>query len=226
MSTKTEPTAAELTAFRRGEMSPDEEERFRERLVSYPELVRSLAEPFPDEGAEPGSADYLSDAEYKRHWAAMQAKRNRVATNGRVLPFWRAFGAVAAALTITFAALWWQARAQLDRPRVAWDEQVLSADGNRGPAAEPTRISARGDEVLLVAPLISHRDYERYRLDLVRANGEGTIWSTFAARPSEDGAFSVIVSRRFLGHGVFRLVIHGVRGGSSERLASYSFALN
>src|SRR5260370_31105605 len=66
------PTAEEMLAYTRGELSEKEEARVRELLVCYPELARSLPEPFPSEGALPGDSDFLTDAEVANHWASVQ----------------------------------------------------------------------------------------------------------------------------------------------------------
>src|ERR1043165_304475 len=47
------PTADEMLAYSRGELSESEEERIRDLLVAYPELSRMYAAPFAEE-AEPG----------------------------------------------------------------------------------------------------------------------------------------------------------------------------
>ena len=99
------PTAEEVLAYTRGELGPDEEAQIRERLMAYPELVRTLTTPFP-EGAEPDHPDYLSDHEFARHWKALQKRRQR--PDGG-LQFWRAFGAIAAVLAVVFGALLWLA---------------------------------------------------------------------------------------------------------------------
>src|SRR3954447_15685824 len=70
------PTAEEVLAYTRGELTPEEEARIRERLIAYPDLVRTLTTPFP-EPAEPGHPDYLSDHEFARHWKALQKRRQR-----------------------------------------------------------------------------------------------------------------------------------------------------
>src|SRR5204863_147400 len=95
------PTADEVLAYTRGELPPEEEASVRERLLCHPDLVRTLTEPFPAEGAKRGDPDYLTDAEYEFHWAAMQKKMQKpvqpVSQPGRVLHFWRFAAAVAAA---------------------------------------------------------------------------------------------------------------------------------
>src|SRR5207302_11169100 len=78
------PTAGEVLAYMRGELTADEKVRIRERLIAYPELVRTLTAPFP-EGAEPDHPDYLSDHEFARHWSALQKRRRRP---DRGLQFW------------------------------------------------------------------------------------------------------------------------------------------
>src|SRR6185436_14746689 len=43
------PTAEELLAYSRGELSESDEERIRDLLVAYPELARMYGAPFPGE---------------------------------------------------------------------------------------------------------------------------------------------------------------------------------
>src|SRR6185436_7330472 len=93
------PTAEEMLAYTRGELSPDDEAHVRERLVRHPDLVRTLTEEFPADGAEPGDPDYLSDEEFATHWNAMQ-QRLRPRSGGKVVQFWRTFSAIAAALAL------------------------------------------------------------------------------------------------------------------------------
>src|SRR5215212_5892851 len=68
------PTAEELLAYTRGELAPDEAERIRELLVAYPELAQALTEPFPEEDAKRGDADFLSDEQVAKNWASLQQR--------------------------------------------------------------------------------------------------------------------------------------------------------
>src|SRR5262245_53707110 len=115
------PTSEEMLAYVRGELSEAEEERFRDRLIGYPELVRTLTAPFPADGAKPGDDDYLSDQEYARHWTAMQQRmshNNVVPIRHAAARVWQSVAAIAAALNVVFGALYWQAHVELGQPRV------------------------------------------------------------------------------------------------------------
>ena len=222
MITKEPPTAGEMLAYTRGELSPEEEARVQERLVDHPDLVRTMTEPFPTEGAEPGDPDYLSDEEFAKHWASMQKRMHRQPpATGRVLQFWRYSAAIAATVAITFGALLWQLNSRLDQPRVVWEQQILFPDGRRGPGTEPATLTAQGESVLLILPLIGQRDYDRYRIEVVNTATDQPIWSSEALRP-EESAFAILVPRRFLKPGTYRVVIYGASGTSEERLATYS----
>jgi len=211
------PTAEEMLAYTRGELAAEEEQRVRERLVAHPDLVRTLTEPFPTEGAKEGDPDFLSDAEFARHWASMQ-NRLRKRRSG-VSPWWRITAAMAAMLIAVLGTLLWQAYGKLAQPRIIWDEQVLLPDGRRGPASATT-VAADGDSVLLVIPLIGQRDFHQYRLAIVDAS-ERTRWSGTAPHPGESNSFVIVVPRRFLRPGTYRIVVYGRAGAIEELLATY-----
>src|SRR4051794_22595474 len=140
------PTAEEVLAYTRGELAPEEEACIRERLIAYPELVRTLTTPFP-EPAEPGHPDYLSDHEFARYWKALQKRRQR---SNRGLQFWRAFGAIAAALAVVFGGLLWRAEIELKKPQAVWEQQDVYPDGQRGIGEQPNRLTANGEAYLLL----------------------------------------------------------------------------
>jgi len=213
------PTAEEMLAYSRGELSAEEEARVRERLVSHPDLVRTMTEPFPSEGAEPGDPDFMSDEEFATHWASL---RNPIPRRGRVLHFWHYSTAIAATLAIVLTTLLWQANSRVAQPRVVWEQQVLFPDGRRGPQNEPATLTAQGESVLLVIPLIGQSHFDRYRLEILNVASNRSIWTSDALRPGADEAFAILVPRRFLGPGTYQIVVHGVSGTREERLATYS----
>jgi len=223
MMTKEPPTAEEMLSYTRGELSPEEEARVQERLVAHPDLVRTMTEPFPAEGAEPGDPDYLSDEEFAAHWASMQKRlrRKAPASTGRVLQFWRYSAAIAATVAVVLGGMLWQLSSKLAQPRLVWEQQVLFPDGRRGPESEPATLTAQGESVLLILPLIGQHGYDRYRIDVVSGAADRAIWSSEALRP-EDDAFAILVPRRFLKPGTYRVVVYGLSGDSEERLAAYS----
>ncbi|HEX2121291.1 MAG TPA: hypothetical protein VHL59_06585, partial [Thermoanaerobaculia bacterium] len=139
------PTAEEMLAYTRGELTPEQEARVRERLVCHPDLVRTLTAPFPAEGAEPGEPDFLPDEELAQHWTAMQTRMRgaRPVEGARVLQFWRISAALAAMLALVFGALLWQARLRVSEPRVVWEEQMLFPDdGRRGGGTDAATLTA------------------------------------------------------------------------------------
>ena len=221
------PTAEEILAYTRGELSPEDETRVRERLVCHPDLVRALAVPFPAEPAKPGDPDYLSEDEFAKHWEVLQ-KRMRP---HRVVRFPHAWTAIAAACAIVFGALFWQAEwrarrlaKELNEPRVAWEEYVLPAEGQRGGGNATAVLPAEGDTVLLRAPVYNQPHYAGYRLEIVdpSATPPRVLWSSTGVRRSDDDTFDILVPRAFLRPGRYQVVLYGVDRAREERLMSYT----
>jgi hypothetical protein len=221
LSTGEPPTTEEVLAYTRGELAPDQEARIRERLIAYPELVRTLTAPFP-EAAEPDHRDYLSDHEFSRHWNALQKRRQRPQ---RGLQFWRAFGAIAATLAVVFSALLWRAQIELKKPQAVWAQQELYSDGRRGVEGEPTTITAERESYVLVPMLGADVTADKLRAEIsdVAANSSRTAWSSPAVRRTSSGSFVIIVPRDSLNPGTYRLVVYGVTGERQEPLNSFTF---
>ncbi|HEV7486968.1 MAG TPA: hypothetical protein VGQ65_14915 [Thermoanaerobaculia bacterium] len=215
------PTAEEALAYMRGELTPDEEARVRQRLLAYPELVRTLTAPFP-EPAESDHPDHLSEHEFARHWSALQ-KRRRQPQRG--LRFWRAFGSVAAALAVVFGALLWRAQTELKKPQAVWEQQELYSEGRRGVEGEPAKLSADGESYLLVPMLGADVTADNLRAEIsdVAANSSRTVWSSRLIHRTSSGSFVILVPRDSLSPGTYRLVIYGVTGERQESLNSFTF---
>lgn len=216
------PTSDEMLAYMRGELSADDEARFRDRLIPYPELVRTLTASFPAEGAEPGDDDYLSEEEYARHWAALQRRMRRDA----VVPFWPAVAAIAATLALVFGALYWRAHTEQRLPRVLTvDGQTLFPDGNsRGGANDAATVTPHGDWYSLVPVLMDERPFDNYRVELfdARVNPQRSLWSVSGLRRSENATLIVAVPRSFLTPGTYRLAIYGTKGAREEHVNNYT----
>jgi hypothetical protein len=213
------PTAEEVLAYTRGELAPEEEARIRERLIAYPELVRTLTTPFP-EPAEPDHPDYLSDHEFARHWKALQKRRGR--SDGG-LQFWRAFGAVAAAVAVVFGGLLWRAELQLKQPVAVSQPQDLYPDGQPGISAQQNTLTTNGDSYLLVPSLGSDLAVDKLRAEIADvSNPSRTLWSSKAMPRTPDGSLVIMVPREFLKPGTYRLVVYGITGERQEPLSSYT----
>lgn len=228
------PTAEEMLAFTRGELSESEEERIRDLLVVYPELARMYCEPFPDE-PRPGEPDYVSEAQTAAGWNDLQQhlrKRSEPtsvrdeAQRGRVIMH-RMPTAVAAALAIVFFGLYVQAEGraryharQSTLPRVLGVPQELQPEGNRGSGAA-TMLRKDGEAYLLKPRLNNQPRYPHYQLELHDANG--VIWSNRNAQlSSEDDSFDIVIPHAFLREGeTYRLRIVGVDGEESHAVGTY-----
>ena len=215
------PTAEEVLAYTRGELAPDDEARIRERLIAYPDLVRTLTTPFP-EGAEPGHPDYLSDHEFARHWKALQKRRHGANTR---LRFWRAFGAVAATVAVALGAMLWHAETELKKPQAVWQQQELYSDSRRGGDGEPATLTGDGESYLLVPLLGADVTADRLRGEIVdAANPARTVWSGAPVRrTTSTGSFVILVPRDSLKPGTYRLVVYGITGERQEPLSSFTF---
>ncbi|HEV8434132.1 MAG TPA: hypothetical protein VGR95_12020 [Thermoanaerobaculia bacterium] len=211
------PTTEEMLAFDQGSLSPEETERVRLLLIAYPELARALAHPLPEDD-EP-----LPAAELDRRWMEFQQTLPRRREPSRVLLFWKASAALAAALAIAFGGLLWQARRDLGRPHVIGDERLLEPDGQRGGAEAALTIAPYSDWCLLTVPIIGASGYEDYRLDIHGPGQRSAVWRSGVLSRRSNDAFSIVVPRRFLASpGTYQVVLYGVRGGGEERLATYS----
>lgn len=216
------PTAEEMLAFQRGELSEREEERVRDLIAAYPELARIYNEPFPDEGDEVG------EEQRRASWEALQqrlgersdaaAPRDDEGQGGRVVLLRYVPMAVAAALAIVFFGLFVRAEqraryyaAASTEPRVLGIAQELDPDGNRGPAAA-TVLRKDGEAYLLKPRLMHQMRYPHYRIELHDSRGE-VIWTNRTAQPDLDGVFQIVVPHAFLRDGeTYRLRISGLDG--------------
>lgn len=210
------PTAEEMLAYSRGELSGEKEERVRALLIAYPELAQALTEPFPVDGE-------LPDAELERQWASMQQRIH----GGRVVRFPYAWTALAAAVAIVFAGLYFQAESkarrltrELTMPRAAGESSLLLPEGQRGESDGVTTVTAEGDLLALQVPLIGNPDYANFRLEI--RSGASALWRSGLMRPSEESTFTLFVPRTFLAPGRYQVVVYGVRGSSEEPLETYA----
>jgi hypothetical protein len=222
------PTADELLAYSRGELSESEEEEVRDRLVAYPELARMYAAPFPEEG------DVVSENQQHDDWNALQRRLGHPALNaqrGRVLFFRYAPVSVAAALALLFFGLFVQAErnaryhaAQSTSPRILADPQELDPDGDRS-ANTPTMLRKDGEVYLLKPRLINQVRYPHYAIEL-RDASDARLWQNNSAQPDEYDSFQIVVPHAFLLPGEkYKLKVFGMDGNVKKELGSYDLAV-
>jgi hypothetical protein len=230
------PTAEEMLAYSRGELSETEEDRIRDLLVAYPEIARMYGAAFP-EPAQPGDPDYANDADTAAAWARFQERLGRPRTEprrpqaegqrGRVIALRHLPTAVAAVFAMVFFGLFLLAESrarfhaqQRMAPRILGSAQELDPDGRRG-APAPTLLRKDGEAYLLKPRLINEVRHAHYQMELHDAKGE-VIWTNNTAQPDQDDAFQIVVPHAFLQPGeTYHLRIYGADGDSRSEVASY-----
>jgi hypothetical protein len=229
------PTAEEMLAYSRGELSEAEDERIQDLLVAYPELARMFAEPFPEEG------DPVPQEQLRAGWSALQRRLGgsepllhpRAETQrGRWLLHRHVPMTIAAALAVIFFGLFVQAESRArhharraDQPRILAAPQELDPDGTRGADKTPTMLHKEGDAYLLKPRLINRVRHPHYQLELRDAN-DTPIWTNNTAQPDEDDTFQIEIPHPFLRAGEpYALRIVGVNGDTRALVALYDLAV-
>ncbi len=217
------PTAEEMLAYSRGEMSAEEEDRIRDLVAAYPELARSYGAPFPEEEASV-SNDAIPDAIHDG-WNDVQRRLGVPAMPARARVRNYIPTTIAAALALVFFGLYVQAESRArdhargDLPRVLGAPQELDPDGNRGSAA-PTMLRKDGDAYLLKPRLLNQVHYPYYRIELHDASG--AVWASPSARPDDEDTFQIVIPHDFLRPEVrFQLQIFGIDGDKRRPVGSY-----
>ena len=221
------PTAEEMLAYSRGELAAENAARVRVWLVTNPDLARALMQPFPDDHAQPGDRDFLSQDELSRHWVSLQQRIRESSPGSRLLRFPAPWTALAAAIALVFAGLYWQAESKarrLDRelrePQ-ALESQLLLPDGRRG-VEQATLLTATGDRLVLDLALFDASRFETYRVEMSDGTAGASPWRSTATRAADEETLSINVSRAFLKPGKYQLVVYGIAGGREQKLDSYT----
>ena len=225
------PTADEMLAYTRGELPAETAARVRAWLVCNPDLARALMQPFPADDAKPGDPDFLSPEELAKHWTSLQQRihapvhASATASMGRLLQFPSRWTALAAAVALVFAGLYWQAESkarrldrQLHEPR-ALESQLLLPDGRRGGEFAPT-LTANGEHIVLDLALFNASRYETYRVAM--SDETRSPWRSAPIRAADEETLSVNVSRAYLTPGKYQIVVYGLEGAREEKLDSYT----
>lgn len=228
------PTAEEMLAYSKGELSGNEAERIQDLLVAYPELARMYGTPFPE--PQPGDSDAVSEAEIAAGWNAFQQRlavpsavpqRARAETERGVLPFRRYIvTSIAAAVALVFCGLYIQTerRAQGPLPVIVGEQQELEPGGTRG-GGTLTTLHRDGNAYSVKLQLFNQVRHPYYRIELLDVSGRA-IWEAASVQPDRYNAFHLAIPHAFLRSGqTYRLVVYGINGDTSTEAAVYPFAV-
>ena len=220
------PTAEEMLAYSRGELSAENASRVRVWLVCNPDLARALMQPFPDDDAQPGDPDFLSQDELSRHWKSLQQRIHSSSASARV--------AVSGAMDGVGRGH----RARIRRPVLAGriegaateprDPRAARAGIADAPARRQTgcgagtSLTAKGDHLVLDLALFDASRFETYRVEMTNDTAGSSPWRSAAIRAADEETLSVDVSRAFLKPGKYKIVVYGIEGGQEKQLDSYT----
>ena len=209
------PAVADVEALYRGDLSEDEADRVREQLAYYPDMAAAMTD--EQLAADLAAAD--ADESPVRPPVPFPERRRSLR-----------FVAVAASIIAVLAlgGIYLKFRDQGSSRHVL--TRVLDADGpggrgTRGPAGErtPTQLSTDTDYLLKPA-FRPARAYNEYRLELVDLGSSPPrlVWTRSGIQREPDGTFPAEVSTADLEPGLYELVLYGVDGEQSKRLATYT----
>lgn len=222
------PTVEQMHAYMRGELSAEEEDRMRELLVCYPELARGLTEPVPEEDARPGEPGHVSDEAMAKRWASLQSRIRHRRGHGRRLGFSRISAAMAATVVLLFGAVLWRAQTTAHVPRIVNAQEEVSVPltpltqgGKRGLGSSVETLDDDGQPVLLLVP-VDNAEFSKYRMELMRDDPAGSVWSSGDVPLGGENAFRVLLPAGYLKRGNYRLVLNGVDATGPHFLAYYA----
>lgn len=219
----------ELAAYQAGALAAEDEERMLGHLVVCPECsgllldLEALMKPKPDADA------IVSDHGKAAVWRNLRETIHRDEGRRRAFaPFW--LQAIAAALLVSTVGLsiWVGSLRrtvdELSRPQVNAPVLDLYAGTVRGgESAAPGLAVPRGARFFtLILNPAGRRRFERYQVEIVPAQGGAVAWSGRDLKPNAYGSFSLIVPRRALDAGDYRVRLLGLAGAGVEPVEEYA----
>jgi hypothetical protein len=212
------PTAEEMLAFHRGELSAEEEERIRELLVAYPEVARMHGAEFPQE-----SESEVTDETIAAGLQDLQRRLSAPVVTQRPPARFYIPTTIAAALALLFFGLYVQAESRArDRnrePYVLGLPQELDSDATRG-SASATILTKDGDAYWLRPRLLTQVHFASYSIEL--HDKKGPLWIGHNAEPDMDGYFQIVIPHGFLHAGRnYQVRIFGLDGNTRREVGSY-----
>ncbi len=234
-------TPDELIAYMDGRLSPDEEDRLRERLALDPEATRALLDL-----EDPSRLD--RDAGSDAFVPSWEATRTRLedepdptpAALPRIVPPVIPAGvhpayrwALAACLPLLIGLSFWvyhpvSPPSPQAGPRAnVLHTELLPVDDSptRDPDSYPAvKLAPETSHLLVIMALGDRHVYPDYQVEIVDAEG-ASRWRQDGFRPSPMGTFNLELPRDFLPPGRYTLRLSGLGSEGSQNLATYSLRL-
>jgi hypothetical protein len=242
------PTPDELVAYHAGGLAAADEARVGDHLVLCPHCLEMLLDlgrlPDPDFGSE----QRTTSVEKGAAWQALQSRlaaeavpretpRPRVTSRrSRWAPFLaspRTAYALAASLLVAVVGLSVRV-GQLERGIAELSSPQLNAPvvdlfpasalrGGDGGGVVELGPSSRSF-ALILSPKGSS-DFAGYRTQIIGPAGN-VVWSGGGLERNRDGSFTLILSRRFLGPGEYRLRLFGVHGETRQLIEEFRMRIS
>lgn len=221
------PSVELLSAYHEDQLPPEEDDEIREHFVECPEcpeLMLDLDRFTSPEAVEAAQRD-LSDTWVDTAWRRLRARLAAEARPARsVLRWFRRpllAWSVTALLTPCAFTLWLRMETltgemrdleapQLNPPRLAVGP-ALTLRGAE-PVPPEVEVPAGAHRFLLILQSEDASEHREYRLEIRNGQGE-SLWEERGLHRSEEGAFTVTLSRRFLPAGFYVFRVTGIAGG-------------
>lgn len=238
------PTPDQLVAYSAGELAAAEQARVEDHLVLCPQCLEMLLDlgrmSEPDFGGEPRT----TSAEKAASWQALQARlaadgvtgetprprvRSRRLRSASFLGSPRTAYALAASLFVVAVGLSLRV-GYLQRSLADLSSPQLNAPVVDLFPASTVRGGEGGGEVVELAPgsrsfalILSPKgapDYSRYRAQIVDPEAR-VVWSGEGLEKDRHGSFTLILGRRFLDPGEYRLRLYGLEGDTGQLIEEF-----
>jgi hypothetical protein len=218
------PPPEKIQELMDGKLPEDESERVREALAYYPELLRAMTVPVPE-----NPSNFVTDEEVA---AGLERLKERIQRESEPVhlrprrPFRRILSWAAAIAILAGGGILAYDRMH----RFEGAPVLLSADGELaapGGSGQTPHQLATETEYLLQPAFLPDRQYAHYTLELIDLSGDAprVVESWTDVEQQRDGSFPIPLSTKGFTEGRYQLVLYGV-DGKPVRLATYTIRLS
>lgn len=218
------PSVETLTAYHANELSAEEDARIQEHLASCRRCAEIVLD-FDSFLAEPAGEPEVASLEVASEWRRL---RKKIREDGEIqeerpapfLPSWKTAYAVAAVLFFGVVGLFLYSlslRRELEQPVAILEVLTLVAGDTRGEDREIQEI--RLPHFLDLRVSLPGPPYPEYRVEV--RDPEGRLLRDVSFGEEGEMGHAVLLPKRFLPPGEYRLELFGVREGHREPLARH-----